>query len=246
MTYHFAAILPDLGVGMLSDSVVSEQLADGTWSQSDRQPKTFILSTNAALACAGDAEMCLQVVKRTAARIGPDATFAEVAPNVQRAYVEAAERLGLQQVEFLLAARTEGRRSKHKLIKFVMKASGEGLERVEPLDQHHYTAGLDLPALTGELCIQLTETYPHAGRMQELHGAEICANSQAVKSPNSLGIGMCFGAMMPIVEQFIRSQQQGAVMGSPWTILLMPEDGPIHFQSSEMYDGSKSVQPGDI
>jgi len=246
MTFHFAAVLPDLGIGILSDSVVSYRRGDGSWSRLEHKPKTFIVSSNAAVACAGSQALCMAVVNRIAAKLSRDATFCEIAPSIQQAYQEVAEERDADEVEFLLAARTQRKQQKLKLIKYSMKRTGKGLKRQERSDQHHFTAGLSLPALTNELCEVLTMNYPRAGSISERIGRQLCAQSDAIKSPKSFGISICFGAFMPVVKDYAEANDLSDTVGSPWTILVMPEDGPIDFQSTEMYDGSQSLQPYDI
>jgi hypothetical protein len=246
MTFHFSAVLPDLGIGILSDSVVSYQRGDGSWSRLELKPKTFVVSSNAAVSCAGSQALCMAVINKTVANLSRDATFCEIAPRIQQAYLEVADDLGADKVEFLLAARTQRKEPKLKLIKYNMKRSGMGLQRQERLDQHHFTAGLSLPDLARELCEVLTLNYPIAGSISEKIGGQLCSQSDAIKSPKSFGIGICFGAFMPVVKDYVQANDLMDTVGSPWTILVMPEDGPIHFQSSEMYDGSQSVQPYEI
>jgi len=246
MTFHFSAILPDLGIGILSDSAVSYELGDGSWSRLEHQPKTFIVSSNAAIACAGSQIHCMSVVNKIVLELKQDATFSEIAPRIQQAYREAAKQHGAGQVEFLLAARTERKKPRLKLIKYAVKPNGVELKRLEHSGQHHYTAGLTLPRLANELCVVLTHNYPIAGSITEKIGPQLCAQSEAIKSPKSFGMGICFGAFMPVVEDYVQRNGHSDTVGSPWTILLMPEDGPIHFQSSQMYDGSQSIQPYEI
>jgi hypothetical protein len=45
---------------------------------------------------------------------------------------------------------------------------------------------------------------------------------------------------MAFTREFVDHNGLSLLIGGPWTILLMPVNGPIHFQSGEMYDGSRS------
>lgn len=243
MTFHFAAILPDRGIGILSDSVVSFQRGDGSWAFLDSSPKSFVINQNAAIACAGHGVLCLEIVSFVARHASPEANFAEIAPLIQRAYIAHAKEYNHDGVELLLAAKTANGGRKMRLIKFAMKASGKALLRLEPCDRHHYTAGLQLPLLEQELCRVLTVNYKHTFGIEKKMGNLLEVSKHVFPSPKSLPLGICIGSLSSTVAEYVRQFSLQSVVGSPWTALLMPEDGPIHFIDTEMYDGEKTVQP---
>lgn len=244
MTYHFSAHLPDRGIGILSDSVVSFRKGDNTWSKLGNKPKTFVVSKFAAISCAGNAEVCFKTVTNVADKIGEYAIFSDIAPLIQKAYTSAASELGYKDVEFILAAKTSRNKSKSKLIKYEMKKSGMGLVRME--DKDHYTSGLYLPDLEKELCVLLTENYKKTFAMEKVMVEFLDKAKHIIHSPKSFPLSICFGAFMPVVKEYVKNNGLGDTVGEPWTILLLPEDGEIHFLSSEMYDGSRSVIPNEI
>ena len=241
MTYHFAAWIPDLGIGILSDSAVSYQREDGSWSFLESHPKTFIISPNAAIACAGDAPLCLRLVSWVASKIDSTANFDEIAPLVQKAYLAEADIEQPQEVELLLAARCSGKAKSMKLIKYESKRGARGLLRLENLD--HYTTGLRLPLLEKELRALLTVNYRRTYSMEKELGAFLTRAGHIIPSPKSFPLGICLGSLMPVVKEYVEKERLMDVINVPWTILLLPEDGPIHFQSYQMYDGSASVPP---
>ena len=244
MTYHFSANLPDRGIGIVSDSVVSHINQAGTWEKTHNCPKTFIISKYAAISCAGHAKLCVSTIQSLTRELRDDAVFSEIAPLIQKAYLSAAAEIGYEKVEFILAAKTLKTKSKTKLIKYEMKKSGIGLVRVE--DKEHYSAGLDLHNLDEELCVLLTENYRRTFFIEKTMGDFYHKMSHIIHSPKSFPLGICFGVMMPVIKEYVRTHGYNEAIGDPWTILLLPEDGEIHFQPSTMYDGSKSVMPHDI
>jgi len=244
MTYHFSANLPVRGVGILSDSVVSARDGHGGWMKTGNDPKTFIISKYAAIACAGNADVCLKIVNLVCENLSDVAIFSDIAPKIQEAYLKAAEQLGYERVELILAARTKPHHSKIKLIKYTIKKSGIGLTRIE--DKDHYTAGLGLPDLEKELCALLTANYVKTGGIEDDMKKILSRAGQVIQSPKSFPLGICFSALMPLIKEYIEFNNLSGVVGSPWTILLLPEDGEIHFESSEMYDGSKSLHPSQV
>ena len=244
MTYHFSAHLRDRGIGILSDSVVSFRGDDRTWSKLGNNPKTFVVSKYAAISCSGNTEVCLKVVTLVANNVTNNAVFSDIAPLIQEAYISVSDKCGFRNVEFILAARTNIKRSKSKLIKYVMKKNGKGLVRVE--DQEHYTSGIELPDLEKELCLLLTENYKRTFGMEKRMVAFLNKAKHIIHSPKSFPLGICFGAFMPLIKEYVKDKKLGNTIGEPWTILLLPEDGDINFQTSEMYDSSKSVLPNKI
>jgi len=244
MTYHFSANLPTRGVGILSDSVVSTRDSLGNWTKRGNNPKTFVISRYAAIACAGDATLCSKTVSLVCEGLPNDAIFSQIVPKIQKAYKMAAELLGYKPIELILAARTKPPHCRTKLIKYTMKKSSLGLRRIE--DRDHYTAGQNLPDLEKELCSLLTVNYIRTGVIEDKLGNFLSKASHIVQSPKSFPLRICFSALMPVVEEYIKNNNLNDVVGSPWTILLLPEDGEIHFESSQMYDGSESVQPHQV
>lgn len=244
MTYHFTAQIPDRGIGILSDSVISVFEKDGQYSKVDNQPKTFIISKYAAISYAGSVELGHATIVNVMNDIDENAVFDDIVPTIQKAYLAAASSLENEEVEFILAARTKRKRSKSKIIKYEMKNNSRGLLRIE--DKHHYTAGLELPELENELCGLLTENYKRTFKMEEKMASFLQNASHIIKSPKSFPLGIIFGSLMPLVKEYIIENNLWESVGWPWTILLIPEDGDIHFQPSKMYDGSQSVIPTQI
>jgi hypothetical protein len=241
MTYHFAAWIPERGIGILSDSAVSYKREDGSWSFLESHPKTFVISPNAAIACAGDAPLCLRLVSSVASKIDASAHFDDIVPLVQEAYVAEANLEQPEEVELLLAARCSGKAKGMKLIKYERKRRARGLVRLEKAD--HYTIGLPLPMLEKELCALLTVNFRRTYSMEKTLGTFLNRAGHIIPSPKSFPLGICFGSLMPAVKEYVDKESLTNVINAPWTILLLPEDGPIHFQSSQMYDGSTSVPP---
>ena len=244
MTYHFAAKLPEMGIGILSDSVVSFINKSDSWEKDSNNLKTFVISKYAVISCAGDKDICLEVVKNIIEQINDNSVFSDIAPLIQKTYIEVSSKQGFKRVAFILAARTKVQKSKTKLIKYVNKSDKTGLLRIE--SEEHYTIGLDLPNLEKELCISLTDSYKKTYGMEQKMLNLLFKANNIIRSPKSFPLGICFAAFMPIIKEYVTENNLDNRVGEPWTILLIPEDGEIHFQSSTMYDGSQSIMPNQV
>jgi hypothetical protein len=173
-----------------------------------------------------------------------DAVFDGIAPLIQKAFVDATISQGIKDVEFLLSAKTTTKKKKVKLIKYTPNKQTGRLIRHE--SQHHYTLGLNLPGLEQEICSLLTENYKRTSKMELKMHDFMEKQKHMIPSLKSFPLGIMFSSLMPLIKDYIIENELWHVVGWPWTIVLLPEDGHIHFQNSEMYDGSKSINPNEI
>ena len=240
MTVHFAAVFPNIGACVISDTAVSMSEIGESRKRVQTVQKIFFTNrgTGVVVAAAGDGELCSSLLvglakyeHQVASPERATSLIFEKFPSVSNG----------RSASFLLVGRNPAQSSDFQVA--ILKTHSPNNRRllVVPESKEHAVIGVNTEVWNAEFCGYLQR---NISKMLGLAGSlPESIWSRVSESREGFALGIIGGALIGLAEDVIKEEGWSNEIGGPWMATCIPISGPIFQTRGEMYNGA-IILPG--
>lgn len=240
MTVHFAAVFPNIGACIISDTAVSMSEIGESRKRVQTVQKIFFTNrgTGVVVAAAGDGEICGSLLAglskyehRVASPESATTLIFEKFPSVSNG----------RSASFLLIGRNPAQSSNFQVA--ILKTHSPNNRRllVVPESKDHAVIGVNTEVWNAEFCGYLQQNISKMLGLTESLPESIW--SRVSESREGFALGIIGGALIGLAEDVIKDEGWSNEIGGPWMATCIPISGSIFQTRGEMYNGAK-ILPG--